>query len=71
MAQYSIAKAKAQFSELVKKAMIGEEVIVTKENHAVVKIVPIRPAQRKPGTGKGIWMSADFDEPLDDFNEYR
>jgi prevent-host-death family protein len=70
MAQFSLSEAKARFSELVQKAMLGEEVIVAKENKAVVKIVPIKPARRKPGTGKGIWMSTDFDEPLDDFGEY-
>ena len=36
----------------------------------VVKIVAIKPATRNPGTGKGIWMSADFDQPLADFAEY-
>ena len=71
MAQFSLSEAKARFSELVQKAMLGEEVIVAKENKPVVKIVPIKPARRKPGTGKGIWMAPDFDEPLDDFREYR
>jgi prevent-host-death family protein len=71
MAQYNIATAKARFSELVRRAMLGEEVLVSKENKAVIKLVAIKPARRKPGTGKGIWMSPDFDEPLDDFKEYR
>ena len=71
MAQFSLSEAKARFSELVQKAMLGEEVIVAKENKAVVKIVPIKPVRRKPGTGKGIWMAPDFDEPIDDFREYR
>jgi len=70
MPQFKLAEAKARFSELVQKAMLGEEVIVSKENKPVVKIVPIKPAKRKPGTGKGIWMSPDFDQPLDDFREY-
>lgn len=70
MAQFNLAEAKAHFSELVQKAMRGEEVIVAKENHPVVRIVPIKPARRKPGTGKGIWIAPDFDEPLDDFQEY-
>ena len=70
MPQFNLAEAKARFSELVQKAMLGEEVIVAKENKPVVKIVPIKPAKRKPGPGKGIWMSPDFDEPLDDFREY-
>ena len=68
--QLNLAEAKARFSELVQKAMLGEEVIVAKENKPVVKIVAIKPAKRMPGTGKGIWMSPDFDAPLDDFKEY-
>lgn len=70
MSKFNLATAKARFSELVQRAMLGEEVIVTKENKAVVKIVPIKPAKRKPGTGKGIWIASDFDAPLDDFREY-
>ena len=70
MAQYNIATAKARFSELVQRAMLGEDVVVTKENKAVVKIVAIKPAKRKPGTGKGIWIAPDFDAPLDDFRDY-
>lgn len=70
MAQFNVAEAKARFSELVQKAMLGEEVIVARGNRPVVRIVPIKPARRKPGTGKGIWMAPDFDEPLDDFREY-
>ena len=65
-----LAEAKAHFSEVVQKAMLGETVIVTKENRPVVKIVAIKPAQRVPGTGKGIRMAPDFDAPLDQFAEY-
>jgi prevent-host-death family protein len=68
--QYKLADAKAHFSEIVQKAMLGESIIVTKENRPVVKIVAIKPASRLPGTGKGIWMAPDFDEPLADFAEY-
>lgn len=69
--QYKLADAKARFSEIVQKAMLGESIIVTKENRPVVKIVAIKPAKRAPGTGKGIWIAPDFDEPLADFAEYR
>ena len=68
MSQFDLAEAKARFSELVQKAMLGEEVIVAKENKPVVKIVPLKPPTRKPGTG--IWMSPDFNAPLDDFKDY-
>ena len=67
---YKLADAKAHFSEIVQKAMLGESIVVTKENRPVVKIVAIKPATRAPGTGKGIWMAPDFDEPLADFVEY-
>ena len=68
--QYKLADAKARFSEIVQKVMLGEAIVVTKENRPVVKIVAIKPAARMPGTGKGIWMAPDFDEPLSDFQEY-
>jgi prevent-host-death family protein len=67
---YKLVDAKSHFSEIIQKVMLGASVIVTKENRPVVKIVPIKPATRTPGTGKGIWMASDFDEPLADFAEY-
>jgi prevent-host-death family protein len=67
---YKLADAKAHFSEIVQKAMLGEAITVTKENRPVVRIVAIKPAFRTPGTGKGIWMAPDFDEPIADFAEY-
>ena len=71
MPQFGITEAKARLSELVEKALLGEEVIVAKKNNPVVKIVAIKPVGRKPGTGQGIWMSPDFDGTMDDFEEYR
>ncbi len=68
--KHNLADVKAHFSEIVQKVMLGESVIVTKENRPVVRIVAIKPAKRVPGTGKGIWMAPDFDEPLADFLEY-
>jgi prevent-host-death family protein len=67
---YKLADAKARFSELVRKAMLGESIVVTKDNRPVVKIVAVKPPKRAPGTGKGIWMAPDFDAPLEDFSEY-
>jgi prevent-host-death family protein len=58
MPQFDVGEAKARFSELAQKAMLGEEVIVAKGNKPVVKIVPIKPVRRKPGTGKGPGVSS-------------
>jgi prevent-host-death family protein len=68
--EMKLAEAKARFSEVVQTAMLGDTVIITKENRPVVRITAIKPAKRVPGTGKGIWMAPDFDAPLDDFAEY-
>lgn len=72
--QFNVAEAKARFSELVKRAMAGEEVVIAKDNRPVLKLVPMQaPLDRRlPGSAKGqIWISDDFDAPLDDFAEYR
>ena len=73
MAKFNVAEAKSRFSELVQKAMIGEEVIIAKDNKPVVKVVGIaEPGNpRAPGWAKGrIWMAPDFDATPDDFKGY-
>lgn len=73
MSKFNIAEAKAHFSELVQKAMLGEEVIIAKDNKAVVKLVALTPPQksRKPGSAKGkVWMAPDFGTTPDDFKDY-
>ncbi len=74
MAQVNIAEAKAHFSEIIQKAMLGEEIIIAKDHKPIVKIVPLTAPlkQRKPGSGKGqlLFMAENFDAPLDDFEEY-
>jgi prevent-host-death family protein len=70
----SIAEAKAKFSELVKRAEAGEEILVTRHGKVVARLSPPQAASRKPplfGALKGqIWISDDFDEPLEDFKDY-
>jgi len=74
MKQFNIHEAKARLSELVKKAMLGEEVIIARDNKPVAKLVPFRPAvrRRKLGSAKKkiLYIAADFDAPLEDFEEY-
>ena len=49
MTTATIFEAKTNFSELVKKAQAGEEVIITsgREKIPVAKIVPIEPVKKK------------------------
>ncbi|HET7295051.1 MAG TPA: type II toxin-antitoxin system prevent-host-death family antitoxin [Vicinamibacteria bacterium] len=73
MAQFNVAEAKARLSELVQKAVAGEEVIIAKDNRPLLKLVPMAAPgrRRKPGTAKGrLWMAADFDRTPKDFAEY-
>jgi prevent-host-death family protein len=69
----SIGEAKANFSELVRRAEAGEEIFLRRGNHRVARIVPL-PEQRQVG-GFGamkdeIRIGEDFDQPLEDFAEY-
>jgi prevent-host-death family protein len=73
VARFSITDAKTRFSELIQKAIAGEEVIIAKDNKPVVKVVPIVTPGRKrvPGSAKGqIWMAPDFDATPEDFKDY-
>ncbi len=74
MTQFNIAEAKSHFSELIQKAMLGEEVIIAKDNKPLLKLVPVVQVQkeRKPGSAKGkiLYMAPDFDQTPDDFKEY-
>jgi antitoxin (DNA-binding transcriptional repressor) of toxin-antitoxin stability system len=71
--QVSLIEAAASLSNLVKAAIAGEEVILLDGDRPAIKFTPI-PAivpDRKPGSAKGlIWISDDFDEPLEEFQEY-
>lgn len=73
MSQFNINVAKAHLSELIQKALLGEEIIIAKDNRPVVKLVAIHPPklQRQIGLAKGqVIISTDFNEPLDDFKDY-
>ncbi len=74
MSQFNIAEAKARFSELVQKAMLGEEVIIARDNKPVLKLVPLdKPKRpRKPGSGKGqiLYVAPDFDATPEGFRDY-
>ncbi len=67
--QFNIHEAKTNFSRLLEQAARGEEVIIARAGKPLFRLVPLEsaPKARKPGLSEGeIWMSADFDAPLDD-----
>lgn len=65
--QMNIAEAKAKLSELIAAAERGEEVILARGGHPVVRMVPALPA--KPGFRFGVATGEvdrvpDFFEPM-------
>jgi prevent-host-death family protein len=76
MQQISVTEASAQLSQIIDAALAGEEVIIVREHHPVVKLTPLANLPRrypaKAGSAKGlVWMSDDFDEPLEEANHAR
>jgi len=73
MALYSPDEARQQLGELIEAALRGEDVIIAQDNDHMVRLVPAQQIKhaRKAGSAKGsIIISADFDAPLADFEEY-
>ena len=73
MLQVNVHEAKTHLSKLIQKVVDGEEVIIARGNQPIIKLVLIEKLKpkRRLGTAKGkIKISDDFDEPLEDFEEY-
>lgn len=71
--QFNVADAKARFSELVRRAMAGEEVVIARDNTPVLKLVRLDRgrAPRTPGSARGrVRVADDFDATPDDFRDY-
>jgi len=70
MTKVNIAEAKAHFSEIIQKALLGEEIIIAKGHKPLVKLVPLSKPDKKriPGSAAGqlLYVADDFDAPLDD-----
>ena len=65
MQQVSLDDAKKHLGDLIEAAVKGDEVIITREDRPVVKLVPVRAGKTKAmfGSAKGlIKISDDFDE---------
>ena len=71
---FSVAEAKAKFSELVKRAEAEERFVVTRHGSPVVEITAsadIKPKKKLRGALKGkIWISPDFDVLGPEWDEY-
>ena len=58
--QINIYDAKTQLSQLVDRAMAGEEVVIAKAGKAMVKLTPVRqPVERVLGAARGRYQLAE------------
>lgn len=63
MTTVNLYEAKAQLSELVRRASEGEEIVIAKHGRPVARLVALAPARRPPGGWEGrVWVAPDFDE---------
>lgn len=63
----TIHKAKISLSQLIKKVSDGEDVIITRGDKSVARLIPFGDAKRKrqPGSLKGkLHVGPEFFEPL-------
>jgi prevent-host-death family protein len=64
-----IHEAKTKLSKLIPAVLSGEEVIITKSGHPLVKLVPVKESGGKRQLGiysDKMMFHEDFDEPLPD-----
>lgn len=60
---YNIADARRQFSELVARAESGEEIVISRGNHPVARLMPLaRQARREPGILKRYLTAEQLQE---------
>jgi antitoxin (DNA-binding transcriptional repressor) of toxin-antitoxin stability system len=74
MSTITIEEAQANLPEIIEELSPGEELIITRNDQPVAKLVGQQPPTRKPrqpGSAKGILtILAEDDEHLEDFKEY-
>ena len=70
MQTVTVKEAAEKLTDLIDAALRGEEIVITKDDKSVVKLMPTQPVKRYPakaGTAKGqVWMSDDFEKDFVD-----
>jgi prevent-host-death family protein len=73
MQQVDVEEAKTSLPDLIDAAVKGEEVVISKDARHLVRLVPVSIPKSRPQFGSAVGlvtMSEDFEEPLEDFEEY-
>jgi prevent-host-death family protein len=70
----TIEEAQARLAELIGNTSPGEELVITKNDQPVAKLIRLSAGQWpcQPGSARNTThrMAQDFDAPLDDFKEH-
>lgn len=57
MKTHSVAEAKSQLSDLIDRALAGEDVVITRHGHPVVALKPVaKPARRRVSEDDIDWL---------------
>lgn len=74
MQTLALEQAQATFADLLRQVAHGEEFTITQNGEPKAKLSAVsshKHAHAQAGSLPGkIWMSPDFDAPLDDFRDY-
>lgn len=74
MQTVALEEAQATLADLLKQVAEGEEFTITQNGQPKAKLSAVsshpRPQARAGSLPGGIWLSPDFDAPLDDYKEY-
>lgn len=75
MTSVTLEEAQSQLPKLIEQLHPGEEIVITRDNQPVAKLIVQTKSDRpprRPGTLRGtvLYMAPDFNAPLDDFKEY-
>jgi len=72
--EFGVFEAKTHFSAILELVAQGQGVFITKHGKRVAEINPVKQLKKKAifGCAKGdaFHMAADFDAPVDGFEEY-
>ncbi len=70
MTKLEIDQLQSNLTKYLDLVIKGEKIIITQDDKPVAEISPIpRPLKRGSAKGK-VWISSDFNEPLEEFKDY-
>ncbi len=72
MTKVNVAEAKAKLSDLLERAVDGEDIVIARNGRPIARLVPVveQRAARTPGRWQGrVWMAPDVDDDLTDMFE--